>query len=123
MITEFGKELRKLRLDCGEILKDMALKLNISSAYLSAIECGKREIPKNFMQKLKEHYDITPEREEILNNAYNLSLNTITLNLKGANKDEKELALKFARKFLDMDEITRKQIAESLSKMKNEKND
>ena len=25
MITEFGKELRKLRLDCGEILKDMAL--------------------------------------------------------------------------------------------------
>ena len=52
MITEFGKELRKLRIDRGEILKTMAEKINVTSSYLSAIECGKRNIPADLIQKL-----------------------------------------------------------------------
>ena len=47
MITEFGKALRKLRIDRGETLKIMADNLEMTSSYLSAIECGKRNIPMN----------------------------------------------------------------------------
>ena len=38
MVTEYGKLLRKIRIDHDEILKDMAGKLEITSAYLSSIE-------------------------------------------------------------------------------------
>ena len=55
MLTEFGKILRKLRIDRQELLRDMAKNLEVSSAYLSAVETGKRKIlPKNkrFRKKL-----------------------------------------------------------------------
>lgn len=38
MLTKFGKELRKIRIENDEILKDMADKLNVTAAYLSAVE-------------------------------------------------------------------------------------
>ena len=66
MITEFGKALRKLRIDRGEILKTMAEKLNMTSSYLSAIECGKRNIPSDLISKLASIYDLTEEEQEIL---------------------------------------------------------
>ena len=38
MLTNFGKALRKLRIDNNELLKDMALKLEVTVSYLSAVE-------------------------------------------------------------------------------------
>ena len=52
MTTEFGKMLRKLRIDCDENIRDMAFNLDITASYLSAIECGKRNIPKNLVDKV-----------------------------------------------------------------------
>ena len=43
MITSLGTFLRKLRLAKGEILKDMAECLGVSSAFLSAVENGKKK--------------------------------------------------------------------------------
>ena len=38
MLTSLGKFLRKLRIDRGEILKDMADKLGVTVSFLSAVE-------------------------------------------------------------------------------------
>jgi len=38
MLTSLGQFLRKLRLERGEILKTMADKLGVTSAFLSAVE-------------------------------------------------------------------------------------
>ena len=43
MITRFGKELRKIRIDHGEILKDMAEKLQVTPSFLSSVEVGKKK--------------------------------------------------------------------------------
>ncbi|HAH61855.1 MAG TPA: transcriptional regulator, partial [Treponema sp.] len=45
MLTEFGKFLKKMRIDKSETLAVMAGKLGISAAYLSSIENGTRDIP------------------------------------------------------------------------------
>ena len=45
MITSLGTFLRRLRLAKGEILKDMAESLGVSSAFLSAVENGKKKMP------------------------------------------------------------------------------
>lgn len=42
MVTEFGKFLRKLRIDNDELMLDMAKKLKVSSAFLSSVENGKK---------------------------------------------------------------------------------
>ena len=45
MLTSIGKFFRKLRIDEGEILKDMAEKLGVSVSFLSAVENGKKRMP------------------------------------------------------------------------------
>ena len=56
MLTEYGKILRKLRIDKQELLKDMADCLDVSSAYLSAVETGKRRIPANWTERIIRLY-------------------------------------------------------------------
>lgn len=62
MITEYGKFLRKLRIDQGQILKTMAEKLGVSSAFLSAVENGKKKIPKTWEEKLVKEYKLDGEQ-------------------------------------------------------------
>lgn len=85
VITEFGKAFRKLRIDRGEILKTMAENLNMTSSYLSAIECGKRNIPSDLISKLASIYDLTEEEQEILSEAHDKSLSSIEIELSTNN--------------------------------------
>ena len=54
MITSLGKQLRMVRLNSGDLLKDMAKKLEITPAYLSSIENGKRTPPQNIANRVAE---------------------------------------------------------------------
>lgn len=45
MLTDLGRLLRKIRIDHGEILKDMANRFGVTASYLSAVENGKRAVP------------------------------------------------------------------------------
>ena len=56
MLTQFGKELRHIRLDRDEKLKDMAEKLGVTVSYLSAVENGKRNIPDNWIEMIASEY-------------------------------------------------------------------
>ena len=56
MLTSIGRFLRKLRIDNGEILKDMAEALGGSSAFLSAVENGKKKMTEGWIEKLKSIY-------------------------------------------------------------------
>lgn|GEM_PF-122363 len=110
MITEFGKVLRKLRIDRGEILKNMADKLEMTSSYLSAIECGKRNIPSDFIEKLASLYELDESQIAELNSAKDESLNSIEICIEGKNASQRDLALQFASKFNDIDEDFAKQM-------------
>lgn len=116
MITEFGKVLRKLRIDRGEILKNMADKLEMTSSYLSAIECGKRNIPSDFIEKLASLYELDESQIAELNSAKDESLSSIEICIEGKNASQRDLALQFARKFNDIDEDFAKQMLSLLKK-------
>lgn len=51
-LTEFGKWLRKKRIDLDVTLNEMAQMLNVSAAYLSSVETGKRKINARMIEKL-----------------------------------------------------------------------
>lgn len=111
MLTDFGKFLRKIRIDCGEILKDMAEKLNVSAAYLSAVEMGKRNIPEQWVNRISELYGLSEEEKSNLNDAADNSAKSITLNFDNISNSRKETAILFAREFENVD-------AETLDKIK-----
>lgn len=102
MLTNFGKALRRMRIDHNEFLKDMAAKLEVTVAYLSAVENGKREVPDEWIEKLSCQYNLTPdERKELQEYAYE-NKDSLKINLNGIQREEKELALAFARTFKDL---------------------
>lgn len=99
MLTNFGKALRKMRIDHEEYLKDMAGKLNVTVAYLSAVENGNREVPDAWIDKLTEIYHLSvEERKELQNYAYEKKTN-IKIDIAGIQQEERDLALAFARSF------------------------
>lgn len=63
MLTPFGKFLRKLRIDHGELLKDMAEKLKVTASYLSAVEVGKKAVPDAWIGVLSSMYKSVAEDE------------------------------------------------------------
>lgn len=67
-MTPLGAKLRKLREERNIALKDMAAALGISSAYLSALEHGKRGKPTWYMvQRIISYFNVIwDEAEEIL---------------------------------------------------------
>lgn len=97
MLTEFGKELRKLRLDRDEYLKDMADKLDVSVAYLSAVETGKRKIPEDFVGKIIKAYKLTDKEASILNELKELSASEVRVPLTDKTQKQKEVILSFAK--------------------------
>lgn len=60
-VTPYGKELRKLRIDYGEGLADMAGRIGITPSYLCMIERGNRSIPSGFTDKIAKAYSLSAE--------------------------------------------------------------
>ena len=120
MLTEFGKALRKLRIDHGEILKTMAERLGITSSYLSAIECGKRNIPIDMIGKLTYIYNLSATEEQELSKARDKSIKIVEINLSTNSMYKRDLALQFARKFDDIDDEIAVQILDFLNRKKEE---
>ncbi len=65
MIIELGKFLRKLRIEEGQRLADMSAVIGVSSAFLSAIERGKKSPPVTFECKVAENYKLDQEQLSI----------------------------------------------------------
>lgn len=66
MITELGKELRKIRIDQDERLLDMAERLEKSVAFVSAVEVGKKSPPSGFEEAVIKAYGLAADVAERL---------------------------------------------------------
>lgn len=116
MYTELGKYLRKLRIEKDILLKDMAEDLNITPAYLSSIEHGKREASIKLIDLVISKYELSMNEQKSIFEAFNKSKSQVKLNLKKtASNKHKDLGLAFARKFEGLSE---EEIEEILSVLK-----
>lgn len=99
MLTQLGKELRILRMEYGELLKDMADKLGKSPAYLSSVENGKRVPTDKLINELIDVYNLDDEHRERILMAYYDTINEVHIDIDTENIEHKNLGLVFARKF------------------------
>lgn len=57
--TPFGKFVRMMRIEHDEYMKDMAKRLDVSTAYLSAVENGRRNAPYGWVEILQREYGLS----------------------------------------------------------------
>lgn len=97
MLTAYGKVLRKLRIDRQELLKEMAERLKVSSAYLSAVETGKRRIPQGWTDQLIKTYQLDSAAAQELRDAEEASSSEVRISLEGASELQRNAVLTFAK--------------------------
>ena len=97
MLTAYGKVLRKLRIDRQELLKDMADRLGVSSAYLSAVETGKRRIPASWTSEIAKVYKLGETEIHELEAAEEASILEVRIPLDNASETKRSAVLTFAK--------------------------
>jgi len=100
MLTPFGKSLRQLRIDKGLRLLDVADALGVSSAYLSAIETGRKPIPDGFVAQVGRAMPISAEEVRMLRRAADRTRKEIKVD--ALPDEQRELLAAFARKLDDV---------------------
>lgn len=117
MITPFGIATRKLRLDKGLRLLDLAEKLNLSSSFISAVETGKKPIPASYVDSVSAAMGLTSAEGADLQRAADRSKTVVDID--GLQGSQRELVAAFARKLHDLPpeflEEIKKQVFKSIA--------
>jgi transcriptional regulator with XRE-family HTH domain len=103
-MTPFGKFMRNLRIEKGLLLKDVAEMLEVTSAYLSAVEHGKKGAPSAaLVSKLENLLSLTTDQRKELRRAAAASITSVSISSK-LSPSAFETANAFARRLPNLSE-------------------
>ena len=115
MLSPFGQTCRKIRNAKGLRLLDTASLLGKSSAFISAIETGKKPIPQGFEREVAQAMNLSPEETEEVQGAADRTRKEIPVsNLEG---EQRELVAAFARKVNGFSESDLAKLREQIFKV------
>jgi transcriptional regulator with XRE-family HTH domain len=116
-MTPFGERMRKIRAERGVTLKEMADGIGVSSAYLSALEHGKRGRPGwHLIQRILSYLNIIWDDAEEVVRLARISHPRIALDTSGLNPKATELANRLADEIGKLDTATLDEILSVLDK-------
>ena len=96
-MTPFGAKMRELRSARELTLRRLAEDLQISAAYLSALEHGKRGLPRQMLVlQIVTYFELDWEEQEELEALVRLSDPRVTVDTSGLNPKATELANRLA---------------------------
>ena len=114
--------LKRLRLNNkDEKLKDMALKLKISTAYLSSIETGKRKMNTEVLETIIKVYKLTDEETQELKYLKDMATSELNVKVSQLDDDKKTTLINFLSKVEGLDDTELEKINLILRKKKGEK--
>ena len=108
VLTEFGKEIRKLRIERGETMLDMSTRVGKSPSFLSAVETGRKPVPPQLVEDIANAYQLAPPVASMLRTAATKSVNAFKIT--PTTEKDHALVAAFARKFDSLDETQREHI-------------
>ena len=113
-LTAFGKEVRKLRLDKGVSLMDMADALGCSAAFVSSVETGRKDPPEGYVSQTAKFLKLNKESASQLQKLAMETRNIVRLRPTSKNR---EVVAEFARKFDSLGKREVNEILEILSRV------
>jgi len=98
-MTPFGRQLRAMRREKGVTLTEMAAALEVSAAYLSALEHGRRGRPSLLlMHQICGYFNIIWDEAEALQRLARLSHPRVVVDTAGLSPEATELANRLAER-------------------------
>lgn len=116
MYTKFGEFVRVLRIKNHEVMGDMAELLGTTTPFLSAVENGRKNVPKGWCSIISEHYSLSKEECKELETAIEESKLQTKIDMRDSSIMQRRAALQFARSFDDMDDETAERIIKLLER-------
>lgn len=118
-MTPFGERMRKLRAERHVTMKEMAEAIGVSSAYLSALEHGKRGRPGwHLLQRIISFFNIIWDEAEDVVRLARISHPRVVIDTSGLAPQATELANRLAD---DISELDHKELAEMLAVLNRKK--
>ena len=111
-ITPFGKQVRKYRIDADLTLSDMAEELDVSPAYLSAIETGRKPLNDELVRRCVGYF-----RKHNIDAAVLLRLADLRrkqVSVAHLEEDERAAFAALARKLPELPKSKRRQLLEKI---------
>ncbi|MFC5756488.1 helix-turn-helix domain-containing protein [Rhizobium sp. GCM10022189] len=103
-MTPFAEAVRKLRARKGVTQKQMAAALNVSPAYLSALEHGKRGVPSfDLLQRIAGYFNIIWDEAEELFLVAGSSDPRVVIDTAGLPPEYTEFANRLAKRIRSLD--------------------
>ncbi|MBL8299950.1 MAG: helix-turn-helix transcriptional regulator [Rhodanobacteraceae bacterium] len=114
MLTNFGKALRKIRIDRDKTLGDLGDLLGVSPSFVSALETGKKAVPPSLLNQIVAVLSLTAEDQAALSEAASQQAKEVSISLRDRSDRAKELAVAFARRFESMSDADVEKLLEKL---------
>ena len=98
-LSQFGKELRKHRVEIGVRLNTLAKEIGVSSSFLSAVETGAKSPSIALVDLLGRALELSDADVRTLHELAARDRKSVSVDLEHADTDSRALATAFARKF------------------------
>lgn len=118
-LTEFGKAIRKARIDANETLLSMATAIGTSPAFLSGMETGRKKIPTEWVNIITEFFQSKNVRVDDLQGLANISNESIPV--EGLPLHQQMMLTGFAKTAMTEEQL--KKFAELLKEVHSNKED
>lgn len=123
-MTPFGQRIRQMRADRGIPLKVMAEAINVSPAYLSALEHGHRGLPTWYLvQKIITFFNVIWDDAEELEQLAQLSHPRVVIDTAGMDPAATELANRLAKTISTLEPEDLRSLLDALDARARQKND
>lgn len=116
-LTEFGKAVRKARIDANETLLSMATAIGTSPAFLSGMETGRKKIPTEWVTKIVDFFNAKNVETEDLQELAHISNDAIPV--EGLPLQQQMMVAGFAKSAMTADQL--KKFAELLKEIHSDK--
>lgn len=116
MLNPFGKALRKLRIDRGWLLKDMAQGIGVATSFLSGVETGRKAIPAGLADKIGNWAQLAADEINALRQAALTSQREFKITVQSDFSDGDREAAALLARFGELPREKRDQLHQLLKK-------
>ncbi|OBX86860.1 DNA-binding protein [Haemophilus sp. CCUG 66565] len=116
-LTEFGKAVRKARIDAGETLLSMAETIGTTPAFLSGMETGRKKVTTKWVKKIADYFKDRNVQTENLKELAHISNDAIPV--EGLPLQQQMMVAGFAKSAMTAEQLTK--FAELLKEIHSEK--
>lgn len=113
--TKFGELFRIYRIKNGETLHDAKDFLGVSTSFISAVELGKKKVPRKWLSIISDHYKLNDEERIEFEKAIDETMDSIKVDLSNTDLYQRNLAMVFSRSFDNISEETANEIIDILN--------